>query len=128
MGATWHHTICREKNHVSVAQWYTCLLSFLPYQHTFPVIVCHVSPYGCATCHHCKGDTCHLLIGPTYSSMSVFVRPFILPCVTSRRCQLCLPCQLYDRTTYTVNCHVALYRLYNHHFLSVWKNEQIAIT
>jgi hypothetical protein len=29
--------------------------------------------------------------------------------------------------TYIVSFHVALYGLYNHHFLHVWQNEQIAI-
>jgi hypothetical protein len=91
--------------------------------------------YGCAMCHHCKGDTCHYLIGPLYLSTSSIHTPSqpatsvvrTLPCHS----QLFLPHQLYGYTSCTVSYHMALYRLYelyNQHFLPVWKNEYIAIS
>jgi hypothetical protein len=102
-------------------------------QHTFPRTVCHVSPYGRATCHHCKGDTCHSLIGPSVPTASSICMPIHLPTsavwTLPRKCKLCLPCQWYSSTTCTISYHVALYGLYSHHlFFCVWKNEQITIS
>jgi hypothetical protein len=76
--------------------------------------------YGCATCHHYKGDTCHSLIGPPLPTTSLVCTP-IHPVTLAVRTfphqhQLCLPRQLYVRMAYIVNCHMPLYRLYNHHF------------
>jgi len=95
---------------------------FLRTIHTFHVsATCHtyctdlpLQSYGHTTCHPCSGDMCHNLIGPT------ILFHINIHCT--------LPCQLYGHESCTICCHMSLYRLYNHHFLPVWKNEQIVIS
>jgi hypothetical protein len=99
---------------------------------------CHVSnkdlpsyhiiyPVSClypATCRHTDVPhvtlalVTHVTSWLVHLSTSTSVCPFSLPRVTSRSFQLCLPHQLYDRTTCTISFHVALYELYNHHFFA----------
>jgi hypothetical protein len=56
---------------------------------------CHVSSYGCATCHPCSGDTCHFPVGPPVLSMSTYVHVVILLCVTSRSFHISVECAFH---------------------------------
>jgi hypothetical protein len=55
------------------------LATYLPCQRrTLPHVsirACHVSLYGRAMCHHCKGDTCQSLIGPPVPTTSSICMP-----------------------------------------------------
>jgi hypothetical protein len=142
--ATWHPIICPERCHVSTNDSTTINQSESATSSPRHLVVLprhrHVSSPYCdvdllrqpcrmlcqpatsavdvthATCHHFSGDTCHSLISPP---------------VCPRQHHRTLPRQLYDRTTYTIIFHVALYgryRLYSHQILHVWKNEQTTIS
>jgi hypothetical protein len=87
-------------------------------------IICPVSCLYPTTCHRMDVPHVTLVVVTHVTSWLVHlstptsVHPISLPCVTSRSFQLCLPRQLYDRTTCTISCHVALYGLCNHHFFA----------
>jgi hypothetical protein len=44
-------------------------------------LACH--PYGCATCHHCKGNTCHSQISPPVPALHVIHLYAQSPCHVS---------------------------------------------
>jgi hypothetical protein len=127
--AMWHLPTCHHNYHVSACYSSICW----PCHHILSQSLsatCHRMGmphhlYGCATCHHYNGDTWHSLIGPPVLSRSTscMVNCHVSPCHVSctnlpNHLQVCLPCYLYERTTCTVNFHVALYGLYNQHFFA----------
>jgi hypothetical protein len=122
--AMWHPFIGPRMCNLSKNYWTTYVI--------FPVNISAM----CHTCHvRCTGVPCVTLAVVTCVTPGLvqlclpchpYVLPVTLPCVTSRSFHVScikysmyaptvLPCHIYDRTTCTINCHVALYGLYSQH-------------
>jgi len=116
----WHHSIHQPTAMFQMRIFPAVTSSSWSTDRTLPrvsVRTCHAHP--------CSGDTCHFLVGPP---VHVNIRMPSHPTTCHLQKLPTMPSTLAVWSYDLYSFHVALYRLYNHHFFPVCPNEHIKIS